>query len=146
MKHGIVFYTCRTAFDENAIRLMFKTEYFTYEKKLLLMRGVFAAVLLIAGMLTSLPIGARILCMLVGVWLLVAMDFPSKVRAEGVIQRRGGAASQVNLTFADTEFGPPPAPLMQLLKTRGLAPTIICESAGTQAEDAAALKKLYEQG
>lgn len=29
---------------------------------------------------------------------------------------------------------------MQLLKTRGLAPTIICESAGTQAEDAAALK------
>ena len=51
-----------------------------------------------------------------------------------------------HLTFADTEFGPPPAPLMQLLKTRGLAPTIICESAGTQAEDAAALKKLYEQG
>ena len=35
-----------------------------------------------------------------------------------------------HLTFADTEFGPPPAPLMQLLKTRGLAPTIICESAG----------------
>lgn len=35
---------------------------------------------------------------------------------------------------------------MQLLKTRGLAPIIICESAGTQAEDAAALKKLYEQG
>lgn len=29
---------------------------------------------------------------------------------------------------------------MQLLKTRGLAPIIICESAGTQAEDAAALK------
>ena len=29
---------------------------------------------------------------------------------------------------------------MQLLKARGLAPTIICESAGTQAEDAAALE------
>ena len=38
------------------------------------------------------------------------------------------------------------ASLGRLLKTRGLAPTIICESAGTQAEDAAALKKLYEQG
>lgn len=57
---------------------------------------------------------------------------------------KGG--EKCHLTFADTEFGPPPAPLMQLLKTRGLAPTIICESAGTQAEDAAALKKLYEQG
>ena len=56
------------------------------------------------------------------------------------------AGEKCHLTFADTEFGPPPAPLMQLLKTRGLAPTIICESAGTQAEDAAALKKLYEQG
>ena len=57
---------------------------------------------------------------------------------------KGG--EKCHLTFADTEFGPPPAPLMQLLKTRGLAPTIICESAGTQAEDATALKKLYEQG
>lgn len=57
---------------------------------------------------------------------------------------KGG--EKCHLTFADTEFGPPPAPLMQLLKTRGLVPTIICESAGTQAEDAAALKKLYEQG
>ena len=57
---------------------------------------------------------------------------------------KGG--EKCHLTFADTEFGPPPAPLLQLLKTRGLAPTIICESAGTQAEDAAALKKLYEQG
>ena len=35
---------------------------------------------------------------------------------------------------------------MQLLKTRGLAPTIICESAGTQAEESAALKQQYEQG
>ena len=104
MKHGAVLYTCRTEFDENAIRLMFKTEYFTYEKKLLLLRGAFAAVLLPVGMLTRLPIGARILCMLVGVWLLVAMDFPSKVRAEGVIQRQGSAASQVHLTFTDTEI------------------------------------------
>ena len=104
MKHGAVIYTCRTEFDENAIRLMFKTEYFTYEKKLLLMRVAFAAVLLAVGMLTRLPIGVRILCMLVGVWLLVAMDFPSKVRAEGVIQRRGGTTSQVHLTFNDTEI------------------------------------------
>ncbi len=42
-------------------------------------------------------------------------------------------------TFADTAFGPPHAPLLALLKERHLAPTIICESAGTQAEDAAAL-------
>ena len=33
--------------------------------------------------------------------------------------------------------------LLALLKERGLAPTIICESAGTQAEDAATLAKTY---
>ena len=48
-----------------------------------------------------------------------------------------------HLTFADTAFGPPHAPLLALLKERHLAPTIICESAGTQAEDAAALAQGY---
>ena len=54
---------------------------------------------------------------------------------------KGG--EKCHLTFADTEFGPPHAPLLALLKERGLAPTIICESAGTQAEDAATLAKIY---
>ena len=50
-----------------------------------------------------------------------------------------------HLTFADTEYGPPHQPLMALLKARGLAPTIICESAGTQAEDARTLRLAWEQ-
>lgn len=54
---------------------------------------------------------------------------------------KGG--EKCHLTFADTEYGPPHAPLLALLKERGLTPTIICESAGTQAEDAAKLAKTY---
>ena len=46
-------------------------------------------------------------------------------------------------TFAETQFGPEPQPLMELLAERRLAPTIICESAGTQAEDARAMLELY---
>ena len=46
-------------------------------------------------------------------------------------------------TFADTQFGPEPQPLLQLLKERGATPTIICESAGTQAEDAAWMQQYY---
>ena len=49
-----------------------------------------------------------------------------------------------HLTFADTVYGPEPAPLMQLVRERQLAPTFICESDGTQAEDAHLLKRLYE--
>ena len=47
-------------------------------------------------------------------------------------------------TFAQTQFGPEPQPLMELLAERRLAPVIICESAGTQAEDAQAMKRMYE--
>ena len=46
-------------------------------------------------------------------------------------------------TFADTRFGPEPAPLMELLAERNLAPVVICESAGTQAEDACAMRRMY---
>ena len=46
-------------------------------------------------------------------------------------------------TFAQTQFGPEPAPLLELLAERKLAPVIICESAGTQAEDARWMKEFY---
>ena len=48
-------------------------------------------------------------------------------------------------TFAQTQFGPEPQPLMELLAERRLAPVILCESAGTQAEDAQAMKRMYEE-
>ena len=46
-------------------------------------------------------------------------------------------------TFAETQYGPEPAPLMELLAERRLAPTIICESAGTQAEDARTMAEIW---
>lgn len=49
-----------------------------------------------------------------------------------------------HLTFADEEFGPRYEPLMELFAKRGLEPSVISESAGTQAEDASAMKKSYE--
>lgn len=48
-------------------------------------------------------------------------------------------------TFAETQFGPEPLPLLELLKERGCTPTIICESAGTQAEDAAWMQNTYQK-
>lgn len=48
-------------------------------------------------------------------------------------------------TFQDHGgYGPEPEPLMEELARRGWSPTIICESAGTQAEDALTMKKIYE--
>lgn len=41
-------------------------------------------------------------------------------------------------------FGPDPAPLMAEVAKRGWGPVFICESAGTQAEDALAMKEMYK--
>lgn len=54
-----------------------------------------------------------------------------------------GAGEKKHLTFADRQFGPDFEPLMEAIAKDGLAPRIICESDGTQPEDALEMKKYY---
>lgn len=49
-----------------------------------------------------------------------------------------------HLTFGDTVYGPDFEPVMELIYKKGCSPTIICESDGTQAEDARTMKLYYE--
>ena len=49
-----------------------------------------------------------------------------------------------HLTFDDNVYGPEFDPLAKVLKKYNLEPTIICESDGTMAEDAATMKRIYE--
>jgi deoxyribonuclease-4 len=48
-----------------------------------------------------------------------------------------------HLTFNDEIYGPAFEPLMKVIADNGLTPTIICESSGTQADDALQMKKYY---
>lgn len=48
-----------------------------------------------------------------------------------------------HLTFEDEIYGPGFEPLCEIIYKNNLSPTIICESAGTQSEDALAMKKYY---
>lgn len=48
-----------------------------------------------------------------------------------------------HLTFSDTIFGPDYEPVMELTYKYGCSPVFICESAGTQAEDAKTMKDYY---
>lgn len=54
---------------------------------------------------------------------------------------KGG--EKMHLTFQQEDFGPDPAPLMAEVARRNWSPTFICESAGTQAEDALTMKRMY---
>ena len=48
-----------------------------------------------------------------------------------------------HLTFEDLIYGPDYIPLVDAIASHGLSPTLICESAGTQSDDALAMKKYY---
>ena len=55
-----------------------------------------------------------------------------------------GAGEKRHLTFDDTLYGPPFEPLMEAIAELRVMPTIICESAGTQTEDALAMQRCYQ--
>lgn len=50
-----------------------------------------------------------------------------------------------HLTFDDTAYGPDYEPFAEAIVRGGLSPTVIIESAGTQAEDALKLKNSYSE-
>ena len=55
------------------------------------------------------------------------------------------AGEKRHLTFADTIYGPDFEPLAEAIIKEGVAPRIISESDGTQAEDALAMKQMWEK-
>ena len=55
-----------------------------------------------------------------------------------------GSGEKKHLTFEGRDFGPDYEPLMEVIAENGLSPTIICESAGTQSDDALSMKKYYD--
>jgi deoxyribonuclease IV len=55
------------------------------------------------------------------------------------------AGEKKHLTFEDTVYGPEFEPLIETIVKDGLYPRIICESAGTMAEDAKTMKNYYDR-
>lgn len=49
-----------------------------------------------------------------------------------------------HLTFADDVYGPEFLPLAEVIYDYKLSPYVLSESAGTQAEDAAEMKRIFE--
>lgn len=61
------------------------------------------------------------------------------------IQFTPNGGEKCHRTFADDDgYGPDWAPLAAEVARRGWSPTFICESAGTQAEDALTMKQVYQ--
>lgn len=56
-----------------------------------------------------------------------------------------GAGEKKHLTFEDSHWGPPFEPFLEAVAHHALCPVVICESSGTQTEDAAAMMKYYKK-
>ncbi len=54
-----------------------------------------------------------------------------------------GSGEKRHLTFADDIYGPDFEPFVEAIAKAGISPTVICESAGTQSDDALAMKNKY---
>lgn len=94
-------YTASVTFDEKAILRVFRTEYFTYDRIKVLLRAIAGFALIAVAIFASFNTAITVILLLIGCWLFIALDFPSKVRAEGVIAQRKGQKSTVHLHFGE---------------------------------------------
>ncbi len=60
------------------------------------------------------------------------------------IEYTENGAEKRHLTFEDAVYGPDFEPMVQWIIRKNGSPTVICESAGTQAEDALAMRRYYQ--
>ena len=101
MQNGKNHFEAKMIYNDDTIRLMFRAEYYTYETVRRMLRLGFGAAAIAAALFLAIPTPAKVVCLMLGAWLVVAGDFPSKVAAEGVIAKRGGQESTVGCKFDD---------------------------------------------
>ena len=69
-----------------------------------------------------------------------------EIAARLVYELLGRGGEKCHRTFDDDGgYGPDWVPLASEIARRGWSPTVICESAGTQAEDASIMKRIYQE-
>lgn len=92
-------FTGRIDHTEKTITSLYRAQYHAYEKpQMLVWMGVGFVMILIAA-LSSLPIWARGILLLIGAWMVVSMDFPGQVRADRAVSARHGSLPSMEYAF-----------------------------------------------
>ena len=92
-------YQGRMDHTEDSIQALFQAQYNTYRLGLVVVAAVAGVALAAAGLFAPVPVLAQGLLLLAGCMLFVGRDFPAIVRAESVIEARGGALPSSVCTF-----------------------------------------------
>ena len=101
MRNGKQRFTGSGEYNEKTIQKVFRVEYFTYDRIKIITRACIGFALIAMTVFLQLSTLFVVACLAVGCWLIVCIDFPSKVKAEGVLQARNGAVTTVNLQFGE---------------------------------------------
>lgn len=99
------YYEGRIEHNSDTIRRLFKAEYDTYELKKVIFRLLTGAVLTIAGLIGTFPMVLQAMLLMAGCWLVVSRDFPSKCRADRVLEKRKQALPVIRAAFYENHVG-----------------------------------------
>jgi len=91
----------RIEHNSETIRRLYKAEYDTYEMKMVIIRYLAGALLAAGGLLGQFPIVIQAILMMIGCWLIVSRDFPSKCRADRALENRKQALPVIRSVFCD---------------------------------------------
>ena len=94
-----VSYQGRIDHTEDTIQGLFEAQYNTYRTGRVVLTAAAGVVLVAAGLFAPVPTLVQGLLVLAGCLLFVGRDFPAIVRAEGVIEARGGVLPSSVCTF-----------------------------------------------
>ncbi len=84
---------------EKTIEALYKMQRSAYEKPRILIRIGAGLVFIAIAAMTSMPMWAKAILLLIGAWLVVSRDFPAQVRADKVVQARKGVLPNMKYAF-----------------------------------------------
>ena len=97
-------YSASIKHDAHTIELLYKTQYYAYDKLRIIFRFIMGFALIASALFMSLPIWARGILLLTGTWLMSSSDFPAQVRADRVIQARHNNFPEMHYEFNEGYF------------------------------------------
>ena len=97
-------YSGKITHNEKTINLLYKTQYYSYEKGKIIFRLLTGFFFVAAAVFLPLTIGARGILIALGTWLIVSTDFPAQIRADKVVQARKNSFPEMLYEFDENEF------------------------------------------
>lgn len=94
-------FTGRVQHTEETIRLLFKTQYNTYEQLRMIVQMGAGMAMAVAAFLVPMNRVLQVLLAMLGCWLLVSKDFPASLRAEQALEQRKGVLPENVCKFFD---------------------------------------------